>query len=425
VERLSLQSENSEDRELPLMIWAGLATLMPDDIDRAYALAEATEVPILRDYVWWYAAKLSPEGRDRIAARLADAEPVERIRLLSLLELSLRGMRGIPQPRNWARIAARLYESPDIRIKQAAESLGAVFGDPMLYQRMRETLGESKSSGAALRHALVVLKNDSSAKNLPLFLSLLDVNDLVPHLIPLLARFNDPIVAPELIRRLPRWDAQNEMAAMEVLSSRVAWAEKVLDGLAGGELEKATLTAYHARQMSSLGNVALNARLAKEWGELNPSSGERQAEIRALSEAYKSAPLWAYSAQNGGVHFKRLCAACHQPNQQDESLGPKLAGSGTKGIDYIVENVVDPNAVIGRDYLARIILLFDGRLINGIVEKETESAITVRTATDSITIARDEIDEIKLSKNSFMPEGLLQTLNDRERIELFKYVISQ
>ena len=81
--------------------------------------------------------------------------------------------------------------------------------------------------------------------------------------------------------------------------------------------------------------------------------------------------------------------------------------------------------MIGRDYQARIILTLGGRVIDGLIEKETESAVTIRTATNSVTVARAEIDEILVSENSFMPEGLLKDLNDRERIELFKYLMLQ
>ncbi|MCP4888994.1 MAG: DUF1080 domain-containing protein [Planctomycetaceae bacterium] len=425
LERLSLQPENSIDRELPLLTWYGLASLMPGNLDRAFKLAKKTQVPVLADYVLWYAAKLSPEGRDRIVSGFAEIEPEEQLRLLSLLELAVRGMRGLTQPRNWAEVSSRLYESSDVKTRRAAEMLGAAFGDEVLYQRMRDLLTSQTSDLAAKRHALSILTNDSSSKNLPVFLALLDEVELAQRVISTLARFDDPNVATELIARLPRWQGRNEFTAMEVLSGRVSWADQVLDGIAAGNLKKETLTAYHVRQMSNLGDTALNTRLVNEWGELQQSSSERQAEIGTLVESYKSAPIWAYSAQNGGQHFKRLCAACHQPDQQDESLGPKLAGSGTKGIEYIVENVVDPNAVIGRDYLTQIFLLLDGRLISGIVEGETKSAITIRTASESVTVSRDQIDEIKLSKNSFMPEGLLQTLNDRERIELFKFLSSQ
>ena len=176
--------------------------------------------------------------------------------------------------------------------------------------------------------------------------------------------------------------------------------------------------------MSALGDERLQNRLANEWGSFGQSSQEIQHQIRKLTQEYESAPLWAYSAQAGAAHFKKLCATCHLPNQKDESLAPKLAGSGSKGIGYLVENVLDPNAVIGRDFQAQLIATVDGRVFTGLVVDENDSAITIRTATDNVTIQRDDIGVLKVSKNSFMPTDLLKTLNDRERIELFKYLMS-
>ena len=148
-------------------------------------------------------------------------------------------------------------------------------------------------------------------------------------------------------------------------------------------------------------------------------------EILQLSSAYKAAPLWAYDGNNGAAHFKKLCAQCHLPNQQNEAIAPKLAGTGAKGVEYVVENVLNPNAVIGRDYLARIIVTKQGRIITGLVEKESDTSLTIRTLNSSETVAKDDIEETSVSTNSFMPEGLLKTLNDREKIELLKYLMGQ
>jgi putative heme-binding domain-containing protein len=424
-ETLAGQPENSVDQELLQLTWYGVAGLLPADIERAFELAASSEIASLRDSVSWYAAKLSPRGRDAMISRLAGADSDDRTRLLSLLELGLRGMRGLPQSGNWSEISSRLYDAPDGRVRRAAESVGAAFGDQELYLRMRRRLSDDASSVDAKRHALGVLASDAAEQNLPLLLGLLDNDELVAAVLPLLTRYNDQRTASELIARLPAWQGRVSAAAMEVLSTRSAWAEKVLDAIVAGDLDKAQLTAYHVRQMSGLGDDHLNSRLSQEWGALKQSSAQRQTEIATMADAFSSAPLWAYSAAEGANHFKKLCANCHQPNAQDESLGPKLAGTRSKGIQYIVENVIDPNAVIGRDFQARLVVTDSGRVISGLVEKETDSAITIRTATDSVTVAASEIEQIRISENSFMPEGLLKDLNDRQRIELFKYLMTQ
>lgn len=423
--RLAAQSQNNEDDELCQLLWYGVADLMAGDVEQAFRLSDSSHIDSLRNYIDWYAAKLSPRGRERLIHGIANASADDRIRPLALLTLGVRGMRGLALPKSWQEISAELYDASDARVRQAAESIGTAFGDQALYQRMRQRLLDGGASVGDKRQSLRILASDNGPQNLPLLLELLDDQELSGAVIPLLARYDQAKIGSELIARLSGWQGAINDAAMSVLSARSIWAEQLLDAIAAGDVDKQRLTAYYVRQMSGLGDPQLNARLAKEWGALKQSSAERQQEIAKMVKAFSAAPLWAYSAGEGAKHFKKLCANCHQANQQNESLGPKLAGTGTKGIQYIVENVIDPNAVIGRDFQARLVITDSGRVISGLVEKQTDSAITIRTATESVTVPVEEIEQTRVSENSFMPEGLLKDLNDRERIELFKYLMTQ
>jgi len=398
---------------------------MKGDLDRAIAIADAAAIPDLRDYVYWYAAQWSNTGRDRIVQRLTRAPQDERIRWLVLLESAVRGMRGLPLPTGWSEIAVGLYDSSHGPTRQAAESLGAAFGDQKLYERMRRVLANQKAIVKEKQRALSLLANDAAPASLPLLLALLPSPQLTQQIIPLLRKFDDPAVATELLSRVPEWEPKASDAAVETLCSRVTWAEALLDALQNKQLDKGRLTAYHARQMFNLGNEQLNRRLAQEWGKLGQSSEQRQDEIANLVKAFQTAPLWAYDAGNGQALFKRSCANCHQPDDAADRIGPQLQGSGSKGIRYLVENVVDPNAVIGKDFLAQVVITKEGRVVSGLVVKPSDSAATVRTGTSTEVIARDQVEEIRVSQNSFMPEGLLSTFGDREKIELLKYLMSQ
>lgn len=417
------QPENAADRDLPLLIWQGMAHLVEMDLPHGLQLADATQVPAIADYLLWYSAKLSEEGRDRLAERLAAADAKDRPRLLALFAHAVRDMRGLAVPAAWSQISESLYDSPDAELRAGAETLGAAFADAKLFERLRSVLANEQSSNAAKTHALSLLANDPSPENYPLFLRLIDNPQLAPQTLPLLSRFDQSEVAPRVLERLPNWQGATNDAALELLSGRVAWANQLLDAVAAGKLEKSRLTAYYARQMANLGNAALNDRLAKEWGNVTQSSAQLLEEITKTENAYKTAPLWAYEARVGAQHFKKLCANCHQPDQPDERIAPKLEGIGSKGIDYAVENVIDPNAVIGRDFQARVIQTVDGQVLTGLVQSETASAITLRTQTNTVTIKKSDVEEMAVSENSFMPSGLLETLNERERIELFKYLM--
>jgi putative membrane-bound dehydrogenase-like protein len=417
--------DSVNDRDLPLLLWHGMAPLVLADGDRADRLSDSSRIPAITDYIRWYSAARSENGRERLVERIAGDEGGQQGSNLALLALAVQDARGLPCPESWTRISEGLYSSQDGNTAALAESIGAAFGDRVVYTRIRSNITKGALKGKALQRSLRLLAGDSSPENLGIYLQLLDDPSVSAQVIPLLGRFSDASVAEQLLTRLPNMEGPDRSAAMEVLCSRVEWSNLLLDRISDGTLEKSQLTAFYARQMSSLNNSDLTKRLETEWGRIGQSSDEIRAEATQLAQAYRTAPLWAYNDESGAAHFKKLCAQCHLPQGQSEALGPKLTGAGARGVEYLVENVLAPNAVIGRDYQARIIVTSDGRVITGLVEKESESAITIRTLNDSVTVEKSDIEEIQVSQNSFMPEGLLKTLNDREKLELLKYLMRQ
>jgi len=424
IEGLAVRSDVASDPKLVRMLWYGLAPLLTDDIERGLRLADATALPDLRDYVNWYLARSDDQGRERVFARLLGDTEEATIEELSLLALAVGDLRGPPAPKTWDAVASQLYRDERASIRNAAESIGAAFKDKQLYRSMRERLGDANATIAARRQALQVLAADEAPENVPRLLNVLDDAQLAHHAIPLLSRYAHSEIAEQLLDRLVHWNDPEQAAALEVLSGRVEWSHRLLDRVDAGVVPRQLLTAYYVQRMAGLGDDRLNERIQRQWGALRQSPAELRAEIEAITAAYQSAPRWAYSAQAGAQHFDQLCRTCHAPDQQTETLGPRLQGSGSKGIAYLVENVVDPNAVIGRDYLAQVIVTVSGQMITGIIEAESDSSLTIRTATHSVTVSKDDIEAMRVSDKSFMPEGLLKTLNDRQRIELFKYLMT-
>lgn len=422
VETLAGQHENASDRMLPGLLWQSLATFMSNDLARADRLVDSARIASVGQLIRWYAPQLSDQGRELMTSRIAKSKGEEQQVTLRLFAEGVKDRRNLKAPAGWSSLAADLYR--DAATRGAAEKLGAAFGDEALYQRMRSLLSDENSSLGDRSHALSILASDSAPENLPALLKWIDVPPLQLQIIRQLKRYDAPAAAAALIERLPNLPDTQREAAMETLCSRANSSIMLLDAIKGGQVAKEQLTGFYVRQMASLENEDVIAKLSEQWGRLGQSSAETKAEINSLLERYNKAPLWAYSAGSGEATYKKLCATCHEQTESSERIGPKLEGSGAKGIEYIVENIIDPNAVIGKDFQARQILTLDGLVITGVVLKETESALTVRTATATQTIAKDDVDQMVVSKNSFMPEGLLKQLTDGQQIELLKYLMS-
>ncbi|MDP1564617.1 MAG: DUF1080 domain-containing protein [Pirellulaceae bacterium] len=424
VEVLTLQSENAADSALVSLLWVAIAQRMRDDVGAGLRLAERSEVPVLRDYVVWFAAKKSELGRKSLIQNLASANDKEKYRQLRLLQHAVQGLGNVPMPDVWGLVSEQLYDSPKNEIRETAAAIGSMFRDPKLFARYWARL-DVVTSNADRTSLLKVLQQDAGSKELPRLLALLDEPVVAPAVMPLLRRYEEPAVAHALLSRLAMWEPATRALAIELLTARPAWAAILLDAVDDARIDRHLMTAYHVRQMISLGNLELNARLEATWGRVGTSSEQLKEQIRQMVQLYDTAPLWAYDAGAGQQLYQQHCANCHQESPESASLGPALAGSGAKGVAYLVENIVDPNAVVGRDFQARLILTTEGRVVTGLVIEETPTGVTVRTATTTETIATDEIEQIRISDQSFMPGGLLENLPERQKIELLKYLMGK
>lgn len=420
---LAKQPDNQNDRDLPFLIWQGLAKHWPSDPTPALELAIESPLPVVRDSVSWYAAATSETGRDFLIQKLQNESVQEQRLSLELLEHALRGQRNVALPAQWNRVGETLYRSEDSTVRQHAEWIGAFFGDESLLDRQRELL-QRETPIAAKLHAIELLGFHVSPKNLTPLLSSLNTPELTIKGLGQLRRYDTPEIASTVLQHITSWNGEALPAAMDLLTSRKEWAKQLLQSIEDKRLDKSILTAFHARQIALLGDPSLQKQLTEQWGRVGTGTEALRAEIQKTVLAYQGAPLWAFDTSAGQAHFQRLCASCHSLEREAANIAPSLRGTAAKGIAYAIENVIDPNAVIGRDYQARIVRMDDGQVVTGLVLSESASAIELRTATDTMTIDRKEIDEIRVSDSSFMPQGLLESLDERQRIELFKFLLS-
>jgi putative heme-binding domain-containing protein len=174
--------------------------------------------------------------------------------------------------------------------------------------------------------------------------------------------------------------------------------------------------------MTELKNTEVDQRVTAAWGRLQKTPAEKLAAINRLEKVFNEAPLWAYSAPEGRKHFQKLCMSCHKLQGEGTMLGPDLTGAGRNGIRYFLENVIDPNAVIGTDFQMTTVETKQGDVVSGLLTAETATAVTLRTTTGESVVAKADILSRATSERSLMPEGLLESLNDREQIELLKFL---
>lgn len=124
------------------------------------------------------------------------------------------------------------------------------------------------------------------------------------------------------------------------------------------------------------------------------------------------------------------CFACHRFDNEGGAVGPDLTGlSGRFSIRDLLESVADPSKVISDQYSAVTIVTVDGKVVTGRIINLAGDSMTVNTdmldPSALVSIDRKLVEEIVPSKTSMMPNGLLNTLNDEEILDLMAYLLSR
>jgi putative heme-binding domain-containing protein len=122
--------------------------------------------------------------------------------------------------------------------------------------------------------------------------------------------------------------------------------------------------------------------------------------------------------------FAKTCQQCHTMFGTGGKVGPELTGSNRANLDYLLSNILDPSAVMAKEYMPSVIALADGRVITGIVKSKVGGVLTVQAANEVLLVPEKEIDEMQQSAKSMMPDDILKPLKPEEIRALVAYMAS-
>ncbi|MFM8495590.1 MAG: c-type cytochrome, partial [Planctomycetia bacterium] len=237
-----------------------------------------------------------------------------------------------------------------------------------------------------------------------------------------LTQLDDPSIGKRVASAYTKFHPLDRPFVIEALVSRPSFAPALLEMLEKGVVARGDVSAAQARQIRALGDPDLTARLAAVWGEMRDSPADKMELINRLKRMLTPERLAAATPARGRHLFAKHCGACHRLFGVGGEIGPDLTGANRQNIDYVLVNVVDPSAVVTKDFLMTRFVLDDGRVLAGIVSGENETTLTVQTAQSRQTIAKGDIEIREPTQLSLMPDGLLQSLDEQEIVDLVAYL---
>lgn len=234
-----------------------------------------------------------------------------------------------------------------------------------------------------------------------------------------LAKFEDDGVATILLEAWPGLSPELRARAAETLFSREAWIMAFLDAVEQKRVGRGDVDPARITLLQSHPSAKVAERSARLFA--NNNVARRQDVVTA----YGRALMLDGDPAKGKEVFKKNCSACHKLQGVGTEVGADLAAIRNRGMEAVLLNILDPNREVKPQYLSYVVATDDGRTHTGMIADETANSITLRRPDGtSVTILRLEIEALKSTGLSFMPEGLEKEIDVETMADLLAYLNS-
>jgi putative membrane-bound dehydrogenase-like protein len=418
--------DDASDHNLPLMYWYAAEPLVGLDPARAVRMAMGSPISRFQEYMARRIAALgTPESLALLVGELGGtAVSARRLTLLVGIEEALRGRRQVAMPAAWPGVFKLLETDSDANVRSRAVALGVNFGDPAARESLRRLLTDSSAKAGLRQQAMAALLKVKDPPLVGILQSLVLHPQLGGPAIRGLAAYDDPATPEILMKAYRALGAGERRDVLGTLASRKTTGRDLLAAVEAGKVPRGDLTADVVRQIRNLKDSELALELSRVWGTVRETSVDRARAIAQANAMLSARHTEPPDRSLGRAVFSRICQQCHTLFGVGGQVGPDLTGSNRADVEYLLSNVLDPSALIGKDYQAQVIAVTDGRVLTGIVRAEDKDALTLATANETITIPKNEIEERRTSEQSMMPEDLWKPLSQFEIRSLVSYLAS-
>lgn len=234
-----------------------------------------------------------------------------------------------------------------------------------------------------------------------------------------LARFEQAEAAGLIIQAWPSLSPQVRATAAETLFARNTWVHSFLDAVEKGQIKSGEIDPARIKLLQLFADPTIRGRAEKLF------KGNQLSARKDVIAAYQKSLDLKGDLKNGKELFKKNCAACHRIEGVGEQIGAELGAIKDRGADFILLNVLDPNREVLPKFITYYVQTDSGRSLTGMIQAETATSLTIRRSDGTNeTILRVNIEELRSTGLSFMPEGLEKMINHQEMADLIAYLMS-
>lgn len=430
---LLARDEDIEDVHIPLLLWWSVEDKAVSERTRVldlFATRDAWTHPLIRSVILprlarRYAAGGTAEDFESCARLLATAPGnAERDALLAGIERALQGRRLEKVPPSLTAVVHDLHiasESKPARICVAMRLGSAEATDRALH------LVSDRKIAHVDRIALIsILGQAEDPRAVTPLLGLLEEQepeDVQSAALAALERFADSRIPARVLKTLPRLLPDARARAHSLLCGRAEWAIQLLDAVDRGQMKSDEISTVQLRQLAPFRKPRIQELIAKHWGKIAEATpAEKQARIHGINVSLGLAPG---DAARGKPLFTKHCGVCHTLFGEGNKIGPDLTGEERNNRAFLLTSIVDPGAVIRKEFMNYVVQAKDGRILTGLIVESTQQTTTLLDAKNQrTTLDQDDIETIERSPLSLMPDKLLDELEADQVRDLIRYLQS-
>lgn len=416
-ESLVTYAADADDPNIPFMLWFGLESLVPEQPERALAIAAKSKIPMVSSHI---ARRLVDAGQLEPLAAALDGRSDHRIHLMEGMLAGLEGRVDIEAPKNWDKLYAALEK--DKKVGGLALRIHQYFGNAAAAESMLASLKDPKATAAQKINAITLLSAQQRPELVAELPRLLEVPELQIPVIRAVASYDRGQLGEHLLQKYPDLPREAKQEAILALASRPVYGRQLANAIKTGEITKKEVPPYVALQLRRV----VGNGFVEIWGPIDELSSDKRSDYAKYQRLLKPDAVAQADPIQGKAVYQRTCGACHKMYGEGGMLGPDLTGSNRTNTAYLLGNILEPSSEIQDDYKMVVITTQDGRTFSGNIVAENDQQLSMRiVGQDEVQISQSNIQSREVTPKSMMPEGLLQYLTDKEILDLVAFLQSK
>jgi putative heme-binding domain-containing protein len=242
--------------------------------------------------------------------------------------------------------------------------------------------------------------------------------DVQTAVVETLSSFTDPHVPDLLLHAWPAMSPKLRATAAEALFARPAWISAFLDAVEKGTVGRADVDPARLGLLKTYPDTSVRGRASTIFAGV-------RARRQDVVAAYQKALTQKGDRERGKAVFARNCSTCHRLENVGQQVGAELSAVRDRGLDAVLLNILDPNREVMPQYLTYVLVTTSARVITGMISAESANGLTIRKPDGGEeSVLRLDIEELRSTGLSFMPEGLEKQIDIAAMADLLAYLNS-